>query len=105
MERIGFRRPLMPTLGRSLGLTMLWVRTAMFLVVLPGTLLFYLPLWLARTPTSFAPLGPLRFLGLSCLLVGSAALLWCMRDFVVRGRGTPAPIDPPRELVVQGLNA
>ena len=82
---------------------MLWVRTAIFLVVLPGTLFFYLPLWLARSATSFAPLGPLGFLGLPCLLVGSAALLWCMRDFVVRGRGTPAPIDPPRELVVRGL--
>ncbi len=82
---------------------MLWVRTAIFLVVLPGTLFFYLPLWLARTPTSSAPLGPLRFLGLPCLLVGSTALLWCMRDFVVRGRGTPSPIDPPRALVVGGL--
>jgi protein-S-isoprenylcysteine O-methyltransferase Ste14 len=29
--------------------------------------------------------------------------LWCFWDFLVKGRGTPAPIDPPKELVVAGL--
>ena len=29
--------------------------------------------------------------------------MWCNWAFVVRGRGTAAPYDPPRELVVQGL--
>jgi protein-S-isoprenylcysteine O-methyltransferase Ste14 len=29
--------------------------------------------------------------------------LWCAWDFTFAGRGTPAPIDPPKELVVQGL--
>lgn len=82
---------------------MLWVRTAIFLVVLPGTFLFYVPLWVARFPGSFTPRGPLFFLGIVFVLAGTVVLLWCMRDFVVRGRGTPAPIEPPRELVVQGL--
>jgi len=27
---------------------------------------------------------------------------WCVAAFVVRGRGTPAPFDPPRELVPSG---
>jgi protein-S-isoprenylcysteine O-methyltransferase Ste14 len=30
-------------------------------------------------------------------------IAWCFVDFVRRGRGTPAPYDPPRELVVAGL--
>jgi protein-S-isoprenylcysteine O-methyltransferase Ste14 len=30
-------------------------------------------------------------------------LLWCVRDFAVRGRGTLAPVDPPTELVAVGL--
>ncbi len=30
-------------------------------------------------------------------------LIWCFWDFLVKGRGTPAPIDPPKELVVAGL--
>ena len=30
-------------------------------------------------------------------------VLWCFWDFLVKGKGTPAPIDPPKELVVSGL--
>lgn len=29
-------------------------------------------------------------------------MIWCFRDFTVKGRGTPAPFDPPRELVASG---
>lgn len=36
-------------------------------------------------------------------LAGGAILLWCFQDFVQKGKGTPAPIDPPKELVVSGL--
>jgi protein-S-isoprenylcysteine O-methyltransferase Ste14 len=38
------------------------------------------------------------FLGLGLVL-----LLWCIRDFFVAGRGTLAPWDPPKHLVVVGL--
>ena len=37
------------------------------------------------------------------LTIGCALLLWCVRDFFVSGRGTLAPWDPPRNLVVVGL--
>jgi protein-S-isoprenylcysteine O-methyltransferase Ste14 len=37
------------------------------------------------------------------LALGLAVILWCFADFVRRGRGTPAPYDSPRELVVVGL--
>ena len=46
---------------------------------------------------------PLRALGLLLAAVGASVVLSCLRDFVVRGRGTPAPWDPPRRLVVAGL--
>ncbi len=35
--------------------------------------------------------------------IGGALLaLWCVLSFVFLGRGTPAPFDPPRRLVVRG---
>ena len=37
------------------------------------------------------------------LLIGTAIYLCCLWDFATTGRGTPAPIDPPKELVVRGL--
>src|SRR5260370_317651 len=36
-------------------------------------------------------------------LVGASVYFWCLWDFAVAGRGTPAPIDPPKQLVVRGL--
>jgi protein-S-isoprenylcysteine O-methyltransferase Ste14 len=36
-------------------------------------------------------------------LLGASIYLWCAWDFTFAGRGTPAPIDPPKELVVRGL--
>jgi protein-S-isoprenylcysteine O-methyltransferase Ste14 len=41
--------------------------------------------------------------GFILLCAGFVLLLWCARDFYVSGRGTLAPWDPPRNLVVVGL--
>jgi protein-S-isoprenylcysteine O-methyltransferase Ste14 len=37
------------------------------------------------------------------LVFGLGILLWCVRDFYVAGKGTLAPWDPPKHLVVIGL--
>ncbi|MBL8267525.1 methyltransferase family protein [Steroidobacter sp.] len=41
--------------------------------------------------------------GLVMIVIGTAGLLWCVRDFYVSGKGTLAPWAPPQELVVVGL--
>jgi protein-S-isoprenylcysteine O-methyltransferase Ste14 len=41
--------------------------------------------------------------GLAVMLAGAVVLLWCVRDFYVSGKGTLAPWDPPKNLVVVGL--
>jgi protein-S-isoprenylcysteine O-methyltransferase Ste14 len=42
-------------------------------------------------------------LGLAAIGIGIVLLGACIWEFARRGRGTLAPVDPPRELVVQGL--
>jgi protein-S-isoprenylcysteine O-methyltransferase Ste14 len=42
-------------------------------------------------------------LALSLLALGSAIYAWCVWDFAAFGRGTPAPIDAPKKLIVRGL--
>jgi protein-S-isoprenylcysteine O-methyltransferase Ste14 len=37
------------------------------------------------------------------MIAGAFVLLWCVRDFYVSGKGTLAPWDPPKRLVVVGL--
>ena len=47
-------------------------------------------------------LGILQVVGIAATLSGSALALWCVFLFARFGRGTPIPIDPPRQLVVDG---
>lgn len=46
--------------------------------------------------------GAFSALALVLLIPGIALLLWCVRDFLVTGKGTLAPWDPPRNLVSSG---
>jgi protein-S-isoprenylcysteine O-methyltransferase Ste14 len=76
--------------------SLFWRALAAFMM-LPGLVAGLIPFVLR-------PQGrPLSLPGVLLLAVGGALLLWCVRDFYVRGRGTLAPWDPPRTLVVVGL--
>lgn len=44
-----------------------------------------------------------RGIGVALVLGGIALSVYCSRLFQRLGKGTPVPIDPPRELVVAGL--
>lgn len=83
---------------------MLWLRTVLFTILVPGTELVLIPLVVVYFDLGpRLELGAARYLGLGPLLVGLAIILRCFADFIRRGRGTPAVYDPPRELVVAGL--
>jgi protein-S-isoprenylcysteine O-methyltransferase Ste14 len=43
-----------------------------------------------------------RVVGTLPLVIGAAIVGWCFFNFAVVGRGTPAPFDAPRRLVVTG---
>jgi hypothetical protein len=80
---------------------MLWLRTILFTLPVAGTVLGLVPFALtASTKGLRIDLGTAHLLGLTLLLPGIAIIIWCFIDFVRRGRGTPAPYDPPRKLVV-----
>lgn len=67
---------------------------------MPGVVAFGVPLWILARERR---LGVIQPGGLLVLALGVVGLLWCVRDFLVSGKGTLAPWDPPRELVVGGL--
>jgi protein-S-isoprenylcysteine O-methyltransferase Ste14 len=49
-----------------------------------------------------AEIGAPQVVGVLVALVGAVLALSCVFTFAGVGRGTPAPFDPPRRLVVQG---
>jgi len=80
------------------------LRSVVFTVLVPGTVAGCLPGAILRaTGATFDAAPAWRWLGLVPLAMGLAIYVWCVADFVLAGRGTPAPIDPPKELVVRGL--
>jgi protein-S-isoprenylcysteine O-methyltransferase Ste14 len=57
---------------------------------------------MARRPVPAPSLEPWAIVGLLLLAAGAVGYAWCLWEFAVTGRGTPAPVDPPRTLVVRG---
>jgi len=80
------------------------LKTAVFSVLAPGTVGLFFPYSL-RNSAKDRIVFPLvqHFVGGLLLFVGASIYLWCAWDFAVKGLGTPAPIDAPKNLVVQGL--
>ncbi len=74
----------------------------LFLIVAPGMVAGYIPLVLLRGGSRIET-GFFSYLAFPLWLIGSIILLWCFWDFTFKGRGTPAPIDPPKELVATGF--
>ena len=77
------------------------IKNLLFTVLLPGTVAVYVPYLIAQG-RSVARGSTLAF-ALAVLAVGIGIYAWCVWDFATFGRGTPAPIDPPKKLVVRGL--
>ncbi len=83
---------------------MVLLKTIIFTFLVPGSVTILVPYWLlsSRSVPPWEP-GLFRYVGVLPIAIGAAVYCWCAWDFTFAGRGTPAPIDPPRELVVRGL--
>ena len=83
----------------------LLLKNLLFTVVVPGTVAVYIPWEIAADgPGPSSGLATALRLGAPLpLAVGASIYAWCVWDFATFGRGTPAPIDAPKKLVVHGL--
>lgn len=85
-----------------------FLRHLLSIVILPGTVTVAVPIWIARrNGIAFtAPATPLdvALFAAGLLALGGGLLLFAasLARFVTDGRGTLAPWDPPRRLVVRG---
>jgi protein-S-isoprenylcysteine O-methyltransferase Ste14 len=86
------------------------LRHLLSILVLPFTVTVIVPLWLLRNDASrdLAPQDPaVRVLvlvaGVAALLIGVTLFIYTLARFAGEGRGTLAPWDPPRVLVVRGV--
>src|SRR5688572_4069241 len=80
------------------------VRAITYATLFIGFVLVFLPtqaLAIAGV-TRPARFGAFQLAGMVAGAAGAAVAIWCVLTFAVLGRGTPAPFDPPRRLVLGG---
>lgn len=83
---------------------LLFLKNLLFTLVAPGTFAVYIPYRIVSRASPELVLERTRLLWSAPLfMLGAAIYFWCLWDFAVTGRGTPAPIDPPKQLIVRGL--
>ncbi|MCA1563978.1 MAG: isoprenylcysteine carboxylmethyltransferase family protein [Acidobacteria bacterium] len=94
----------MTTGGSSWSSVGLGLRSLVWAALLPGLFAGYVP-WTFFGLGQAQPdlLNLAHVVGLLWIALGAALLGACIWEFARSGRGTLAPVDPPRELVVRGL--
>lgn len=77
----------------------------LFFVIAPFTAGFVVPWWIAgwRMGASFMGEVLFRAVGFLLVLIGTVPIVESFGRFAVVGLGTPAPIAPPKHLVVTGF--
>jgi protein-S-isoprenylcysteine O-methyltransferase Ste14 len=82
---------------------MVALKTLIFSILVPGTVAGVIPWLLLQGPGGVVLLFPsIWIIGFLPLLLGVGLYLWCAGAFTFIGKGTPAPIDAPKVLVVEG---
>jgi protein-S-isoprenylcysteine O-methyltransferase Ste14 len=81
----------------------LFFKNLLFTVLVPGFVAGWVPwVFLLRRAALPEAWTPRQFAATPLLMAGAALYLACVWLFAANGRGTPAPIDPPKKLVVRG---
>lgn len=80
-----------------------FIRAITYATLFIGLVLVFLPAQLLSPALARpAAIGVPQVLGMVVAAGGGVIALWCILSFALVGRGTPAPFDPPRRLVVSG---
>jgi protein-S-isoprenylcysteine O-methyltransferase Ste14 len=80
------------------------VRALVYATLFVACVLVFLPAQVLSWAGVTRPpgVGAAQIVGALAVVGGGALALWCVLAFALVGRGTPAPFDPPRRLVVTG---
>jgi protein-S-isoprenylcysteine O-methyltransferase Ste14 len=80
------------------------VRAATYASLFIGLFLIYVPARVLAWSGIVRPaeIGFPQLVGMMIGAIGALLAIWCIFTFAFIGRGTPAPFDPPRRLVIRG---
>lgn len=82
----------------------LFLRSTIWTLLFPGFFAGFVPwMYFGLSEVEFSWTNPWHLVGGLLVVLGIALLITCIVEFGRSGKGTLSPVDPPRELVVQGL--
>ncbi len=83
---------------------LIFIRAVVYATAFVGLLLVFVPAQLLAWADIPRPMniGAPQMAGVVVGALGGALTVWCVIAFVVAGKGTPAPFDPPGRLVMTG---
>lgn len=82
----------------------LWLRSLAWGLLLPGVVAGYVPWrYFGLHAVALDAARPAHWFGLLGIVLGALLLVACIVEFARSGKGTLAPPDAPRALVIQGL--
>jgi protein-S-isoprenylcysteine O-methyltransferase Ste14 len=83
----------------------LLLKATIITLLMPGTGILFIPYFILHQSgvTGWTDISGVTIPATITGITGLAVLLYCIWGFAVHGKGTLAPIDPPKVLVVQGV--
>lgn len=78
------------------------LKTVLYMGTLHGFFTFYFPYQLASRDKQLFDIGVFHLGAFPLWILGTFIIIQCSVAIVHRGRGTPAHLDPPKELVIKG---
>ena len=79
------------------------LKTVLYMGSTHGFLTFYVPYFIGSHSKMVFDAGIFRLLALPLWITGTFIIIRCSIDMIRRGQGTPAHLDPPKRLVINGL--
>jgi protein-S-isoprenylcysteine O-methyltransferase Ste14 len=79
------------------------LKTILYMGGMHGLFTFFIPYLLVKNDHRSFDIGLFSYLAIPFWAIGTLMIVWCSVDMVRKGRGTPAHLDPPKQLIINGL--
>lgn len=83
---------------------LVFIRAITYAALFIGLVLIYMPAQILSRAGIVQPevFAFPQIIGMNIGTLGGVIAFWCIFTFITKGKGTPAPFDPPRRLVIKG---
>ncbi|MDX1379230.1 MAG: methyltransferase, partial [Anaerolineales bacterium] len=79
------------------------LKTVLYMGIMHGLFTYFLPYQFGSYGRMLFDPGILRYFAFPLWITGTIMIIRCSREIIHLGRGTPAHMDPPKELLSVGL--